>query len=157
MPRVKQPILAVAFILAAAGCTQLELARFAPPGIIKYEDLAGDQPQNPAIQERIAERKTEADARYPILSETPGESDRPELPPEAERNAQLEALSAQRDALEIAVNADRAAADAEKSEAALLPVQRDALKEQTDRDAAAVEREQNRQAPLEPLDTTPPD
>lgn len=157
MPRVKQPILAVAFILAAAGCTQLELARFAPPGIIKYEDLAGDQPANPAIQERIAERKQEGDTRFPVLSETPGESDRPELPPEAERNAQLEELSAQRDALRVAVEADREAAESEKTEAALLPEQRDALKEQTERDAEAVRREQNNLEPLEPLDTTPPD
>lgn len=150
MPSVKQPIFAGAVILAAAGCTELELARFAPPGLIKYEDLAGDQPVNPAIAARIENRKTDADAdtEYPVLARTPGEDDRPALRPAAERTAQIEELVLMREQLQRAADLDRAAAEAGKSEVELLPEQRDALKDQTEIDAALVEQERK--------DLTPP-
>ena len=149
MPSVKQPIFAAAVILAAAGCTELELARFAPPGLIKYEDLAGDQPVNPAIEARIENRKIDTDAGYPVLARTPGEDDRPVLRPAAERTAQMEDLVSMREQLLRAADLDRAAVDAEKPEAELLPEQRDALKEQTEIDATAAKQERK--------DLTPPD
>ena len=150
MPSVKQPIFVAVIILAAAGCTKMELLRFAPPGVIKYEDLAGDQPVNPAIEARIENRKANADAdtKFPVLSRTPGEDDRPTLRPAAERTAQLEELVSKRDQLQNAADLDRAAAEADKSEVELLPEQRDALKEQTESDAALIERERK--------DLTPP-
>ena len=149
MPSVKQLILAAIITLATSGCTQLELARFAPPGFIKYEDLSGDQPPNPAIQQRKEERKVNANAEYPVLSRTPGEGDRPEMPPAQELNARMDELSASREELQRAVDADREAAEVEKSAGELLPEQRDALNEQLDLDAAAIRQERN---DLKPLD-----
>ncbi len=143
MPSVKQPIFAAVIIIATAGCTELELARFAPPGIIKYEDLAGDQPMNPAIEERIETRKVDVDADYPVLARTPGEDDRPALRPASEREEQMEELVAMRDQLQSAADSDRQAAEADQPETALLPEQRDALKEKADRDAEAVKRERD--------------
>ena len=136
MPSVKQLILALALISLASGCSNLDLARFAPPGIVKYEDLAGDQPPNPEIQERISERRSDPEAKFPILSQTPGEADRPELPPTAERTLDAETLVSQRDALQTSIDGDRAAAEAAQKEAELLPLRRDALQEETDRDQA---------------------
>ncbi len=149
MPSVKQPILAAIITLAASGCTQLELARFAPPGFIKYEDLSGDQPPNPAIQQRKEDRKIDADAEYPVLSQTPGEGDRPKILPAQELSARMDELTASREELQSAVDADREAAESEKSAGALLPEQRDALKEQMDLDAAAIRQERNDLKPLE--------
>ena len=140
MPSVKQLILALALISLASGCSNLDLARFAPPGIVKYEDLAGDQPPNPEIQERISERRTDPEAKYPILSQTPGESDRPEFPPAEDRAMEAETLVSQRNALEASIDEDRASAEAAQKEAELLPLKRDALKEETDRDAAEAAR-----------------
>ncbi len=149
MPSVKQPIFAGAVILAAAGCTELELARFAPPGLIKYEDLAGDQPVNPAIEARIQNRNIDADAQYPVLARTPGEDDRPTLRPAAERTAQMDELVSMREQLQVAADLDRAAVEAEKPDSELLPEHRDALKEKTELDAAAAKRERK--------ELTPPD
>lgn len=102
--------------LAAAtllpGCARLGLARFAPPGTIKYEDLAKGEPIDPAIAARIEAVKAERDPAYPDLSEQP--QTRPEGMPEIEREEAIEALQRRRDALAAAIAADRAAAAAER-------------------------------------------
>lgn len=149
MPSVKQPIFIAAIILAAAGCTKLDLLRFAPPGVIKYEDLAGDQPVNPAIEARIENRKTDADAdtKFPVIAHTPGEDDRPTVRPAAERTAQMEELVSMREQLQDAADRDRAAAEADKPKVELLPEQRDALKEQTEKDAELIKRERKNLTP----------
>lgn len=143
MPGVKQSLIAaaIAAVFAVTGCTKLQLARFAPPGIIKYEDIASEKPPNPAIQQRVEEFKADSKAQYPVLSQTPGEDDRPEKLSEAERAAKAEELVAARVELETAVTADQSAVDAETAEKERLPRERDALKERIERDTAAANRE----------------
>ncbi len=106
-----------ALLALAPACTSLK--RLAPPGILKYEELAGDQPVNPEIKERIAERRREIDQRFPNLSEQP--SQRPAEAPLAEREALIEELTAARDGLQAAVEEDRAASGAERRASFILP------------------------------------
>lgn len=105
-----KPVLIVgvaAAIAAAGGCADLNLARFAPPGIVKYEDIAGDQPANAQIQGRIAERKAAGESRTPNLSEQPQQV--PTGAPKAERESLAAEIRAKRAALTAAVEADRQA------------------------------------------------
>ncbi len=139
---------AAACLVALQGCESGDLARFAPPGIIKYEDKAGDQPPNPAIVDRVAERKNEPDAGgFPNLSEAPGKKDQPKKRKQADIDAEISGLSASRDEVAQAVDDDReqAAAELERD----LPAERDALKAQIEKDEAiaARERREKLQAP----------
>jgi len=106
-----------ALIAASPGCSSLK--RLAPPGILKYEELAGDQPVNPEIKQRIAERRREIDRRFPDLSAQP--SRRPAEASMAERDALAAGLIDARDELQAAVEADRAASDAERQAGFTLP------------------------------------
>lgn len=125
--------------LALGACSKAQLVRFAPPGIIKYEELAGDQPPSPQIQERIAERREEARPRFPNLSETP--SAPPEVAPESEQLILTEDLETAAQTLQTAIADARLAAKEEERARDALPVARDQLLADIDRDAAAAERE----------------
>ncbi len=103
--------------LCAWFCPGCETAkRLAPPGFIKYEDIAGDEPVNPAIKARIDERRREGDGAFPVLSEQnrekPGPPDRAGL---AEFRAELTAAG---ESLALAADTDRARAEATETEAA---------------------------------------
>lgn len=130
-------------LLAAPGCSGL--ARFAPPGILKYEDLAKGQPQSPVIKDRIAEAKKEDREGFPNLSETP--SIAPAAMPEAEREKAVAALKTERASVaeqiaadRAAVEADRAATDAQTDEGSLAGA-RDALSDAVKKDDAAARKE----------------
>lgn len=123
--------------LAVAGCASGGLKRFAPPGIVKYEDLAKDQPPNPAIVQRIDEQKDEPGGGFPNLSEQPTKL--PEGIAKRERDAMIADLLVQRDALNIAVEEDRVLADGERQQA--LEADRDALGDAVAKDDAAARRE----------------
>ncbi len=105
-------VLAGAAIAAVGGCADLNLARFAPPGILKYEDIAGDQPASPEIQARIAERKAETKSRTPNLSKQPQKI--PEGASTEERAALSGELHAKHTALLEAVESDRQTAIEER-------------------------------------------
>jgi hypothetical protein len=128
--------LLVCAALASAGCGG-GLQRFAPPGIVKYEDLAKDQPVSPAIAERIDASRAETDGGFPKLSEQPVVV--PEGIAKPERAAMENALLAERDALAAAIVADKALAAAER-EGGLVEA-RDALSEAIARDDVAARRE----------------
>ncbi|GAB4516373.1 MAG: hypothetical protein Kow00133_00060 [Amphiplicatus sp.] len=102
---------------ALSGCAGFE--RLLPPGFVKYEDLAGDEPPDPRIQERIAERRKEEGRAFPDLSQAP--QTRPEAAPKAEREALATDLRAARDSLAAAVARDRALAAEERGEPVVLP------------------------------------
>ena len=134
-----------------SGCANSELARFAPPGIIKYEDLAGDKPMNPTVAARVEERKAEPDAGdFPILSETPGADQRPVKRTSADIDGEKAGLTAARDELSDEISDDRLAASDDVP--ADLALERDKLKEQVDADnaAAARERREKLKAPPPP-------
>lgn len=144
MPYVRQSLafLVAAGAMTASGCSSLELARFAPPGFVKYEDIASEKPPNPAIQEVVDARKATPDKKYPKLAETPSPQDRPKKRPLAQVNAEIDDLAAARDSLNDEVARSRELAEAETADAIALPDQRDALDEllQSDEASALAER-----------------
>ena len=153
MPGVKQSrarqqaaaiITAAAGFVALQGCESGDLARFAPPGVIKYEEIASEKPQNPEVAARIAERRAEpGSGRYPNLSEAPGAGDRPKKRKAADVEGEMSELAVMRDGLDAAVDSDRAAAAEELAED--LTAGRDALQAQIEQDEAAAARERREQ------------
>ncbi len=138
-------------LLAVAGCANGDLSRFAPPGIVKYEEIAGDKPQNPAVAARIAERKAEKGAgSFPNLSLVPGEKERPERRPAADVEAEKQELLDLRETLAEEVATDRDVAQSEQ--AGNLHEERDALKQQVESDSkeAARERREKLEPPSQP-------
>jgi hypothetical protein len=140
----KASLLALA-ALAAAGCSG-GLKRFAPPGIVKYEELAKDQPVNAAIAARIEQYRNQSAGGFPNLSEQPQKT--PEGIAAPERSAMEAALIAERDALNDAIDADKELAAAERE--ASIEAARDALEEALARDDALARRE--RGLPLRDLE-----
>ena len=132
MASVKQSLVAVSALLSpflAQACSTSDLARFAPPGVVKYEDIASKKEPNPAIQERIRERKEGDDVRFPVLSQTPGASDRPQRPIAEDIEAASATLTTARDDLAETVANDRALADADRVELDNVTQGRDDLAE----------------------------
>jgi hypothetical protein len=127
--------LVVIAVLAAAGCAG-GLERFAPPGFVKYEDRAKGLPVSPAIADRI-EAQSGTDAGFPNLSEQPIAAPAGIAAPE--RVALGNELDAARDALLQAVEADKAAAAAERADS--IEPARDALDEALLNDNAAARAE----------------
>ncbi|MEQ1930896.1 MAG: hypothetical protein ABL957_10235 [Parvularculaceae bacterium] len=114
----------IAFVAALAltpalapACAGLE--RFAPPGIVKYEDLAGDKPQNEQITARAAEIRGSSEAEFPNLSAAP------QAPPETldpAVQASLETdLAGARETLNASVAVDRTDVAAGEAAAIALP------------------------------------
>ena len=126
-----------AAVLAATGCSSLELARFAPPGVVKYEDIASEKPPNPAI-EAVIEARTESSSKdYPNLSKAPSAKDRPRKLSTAQVNYRIDELATARDAINAEVAAARELAEAETANIIPLPEQRDTLEAQLERDEAS--------------------
>jgi hypothetical protein len=111
--------IAAAFIGVAClgGCAGIE--RFAPPGIVRYENLSGDKPQNPEIKARVTERKAGRDAKFPNLSLAPQKTP-PTMPAEEQENWKR-SLSAAREDLAAAIAEDRIEAAADRAEPIVLP------------------------------------
>ncbi len=139
MPYVRQSLafLTAAGAIAVTGCSSLDLARFAPPGVVKYEDIASEKPPNPTIQAAVDERKATPDKEFPKLAETPSEKDRPQKRRLSEVNEEIGELAGARDNLNAEVAASREQAEAEMAEIMPLPDQRDALDELLQRDEAS--------------------
>ena len=136
-------------LIASAGCSNTSLSRFAPPGIVKYEDIASEKPQNPEVAARIAERRAEqGGGKFPNLSQTPGPEDQPKMPPPGAVDAEMAVLEALRETLAENVAEDRAAAAEEL--AGDLQAEREGLKERVDSDSKAAARERREKL-------TPPD
>lgn len=130
-----------------SGCADLNLARFAPPGFVKYEDIASKKPPNPAIVERVAER-AETPGEYPVLANTPAAGDRPEKLAAERRDAMAEFLVQRRDDVAAEVAADRAAAADERAVLAEIAEER---KRRDEEISSELERaQQERAAPLQP-------
>ncbi len=151
MPSVKQsplPIAGLVAFFALAACANTDLARFAPPGIVKYEDLAGDQPINPAVAARVEERKAETGTgRFPKLAETPGKKDRPRPNPADQVSGEMDALDGARDAADAAMSEARAEILEEESEILSLRERRAETEMIMDADAEAAARERREKLP----------
>lgn len=144
MPNVNfVPLLTVALLpVLLAGCSEGVLARFAPPGIIKYEDIAGEKPINPAVADAIGQRKEAVDEEFPLIARTPGPKDVPSKPGQVTIDAISSELTAARDDVNAKVDTDRAEALLESESADVLIENREGLDEalQADNEAAARER-----------------
>lgn len=130
------------FSLLAISCSRADLVRLAPPGIIKYEEIANQKPPNQAIADEVASRKQNEPASFPRLAETPGEDDRPDKRPTTEIEAEIAELASARDNLLADVAEDQAAAEAEQASDEELTTQRDTLSERVGEDEADVKEEQ---------------
>lgn len=58
-------------VLTTGGCARTSLLRFTPPGLMKYEDIAGRNPPDPVMQERLELYYASANPVFPVLSQTP--------------------------------------------------------------------------------------
>lgn len=134
--------------LAGTGCSSLELARFAPPGVVKYEDIASEKEPNPAILEIVEAQSEAADKGYPDLSQAPSKKDRPKKRSIRWVDDQINKLEDTRDTVNADVDADRAQAETETEDAILLPEQRDARDELLDRDEATARAERRDPMPV---------
>ena len=97
--------------LLAGGCTTMR--RLAPPGFVKYEDLAKGRPPNPDMVDRIKESQSKSATRFPSLSEQP--ATQPVPPSAADQAVLLASLKEAGGLLNDEIAADRAAAAAEKA------------------------------------------
>lgn len=144
----KYALFAAIGIAALQGCADSQLARFAPPGIVKYEDIASKKPQSPEIVARIEERRSQPDTgKFPVFSETPGKEQRPAKRDPATVATQIEELNQKAEAIKAEVEQERAIAAEET--ASNLSGEADSLRERVERDnkAAARERREQLKAP----------
>jgi hypothetical protein len=144
-----------AVVLLTVGCSDLQLARFAPPGIVKYEDIASEKPPNPAIQQMIEERREDREKEFPILAETPSKKDRPQKRSAAENDAVIASLEEARNTLNESIEASRARAKTELAESVPLPERRDALTNQIEQDEAFAKKERKGRKPEKISKPTP--
>ncbi|MHA7872355.1 MAG: hypothetical protein ACX939_08400 [Hyphococcus sp.] len=128
----------------------MQLARFAPPGFVKYEDIASQKPPNPAVEQIIAERRESPEKRFPKLAEQPSERDRPAKRPAEDVKAEIKALADARETLQSDLDAARAAAEADRIEGDLLNARRDALDAQLKIDEASAKAERQDEPPPAP-------
>ena len=135
-----QPLMILSCLaLTMSACTKAQLVRFAPPGILKYEELAGDVPINPEIQTRIDERDDGKEKPFPLISNTPAAVD-------GTKNADQQQIMSEdledaKVALDQALEEDRTAALNERSNSSALTMRREDLEKSLEREAAIAERE----------------
>lgn len=149
MSDVRYPQLVFLTVVAfsAAGCAELQLARFAPPGVVKYEDIAGEKDPNPTIVEVIEAQKETSTRDYPKLAETPSEQDRPEKRPLEEVDAEINELATARDALNEQMAEVLMQAEADLAETPTLLSKREEMQKQIERDAASAQAEREEVMP----------
>lgn len=150
MTRAKILIAVSATSLLLGGCAG-GLKQLAPPGILKYEDLAKGEPIDPQIKARIDARQADTAGGYPVLAEQPDYL--PEGIAKPERDAMAENLIEERDALNQAVADDRILASMERD--GDLAAERNALGEKVLKDDAAAKAE--RRQGVTPIKIDPAD
>ncbi|MEM6414811.1 MAG: hypothetical protein AAF720_09165 [Pseudomonadota bacterium] len=103
-------LLLVLGTLVVAGCSGAK--RFLPPGFVKFEDIAKDQPVHPDLEKAIAEAEEKKTENFPLFRDQPNE------PPERD-GANIVArhlidIAGKRDTLQELIKSDRTAASAER-------------------------------------------
>lgn len=140
----------LAAILLLQGCSNSTLARFAPPGLVKYEDIASKKPPNPAIEQTVRDYREDTKSRFPVLSETPTAEPAPQIPTGAVRDATKADLIEGRDELAKALEQDQAAIDADRAAIGDLTEKSDSFASQLDQDSAAAQAERKENLPQQP-------
>jgi len=104
--------LVVTSSVVLGACSNVDLKRFAPPGIIRYENLAKDQPVNPVVDAKIDEIKSRKRKAFPVLSEKA--FDAPDgINAKTRESAEVELIE-KRESLEARIADSRTAAAAER-------------------------------------------
>ncbi len=107
-------------VLATAGCAGVDLARLAPPGIIRYERIADEKEPNPTIVTRIEERRVDEQPRFPKLGETAAGGAKMSKIPNKGVADEVARLEGERDKLGMAVETDILESGASGSEAVAI-------------------------------------
>ncbi len=135
--------LCVALSLASVtvGCAGTDLARLAPPGIVRYERIADEKEPNPTITATVAERREDVRPRFPKLGETAaGGAKMSPIPSGGIANA-IEDLEKERDNLDMAVETDALETAAALDEATAIAQASEELTAAIEDEKAAAARE----------------
>lgn len=114
---MRRVLIGVGGAMAMTGCTGFDLARLAPPGIIRYEHIADEKEPNPVIVERIEARSEEQKPRFPKLGETTAGGAKLKPIPNGGIAGEISSLADERDRLDMALETDRLESDAAAMEA----------------------------------------
>ena len=131
----------VGMVLAVTGCSGLELARLAPPGIIRYERIADEKEPNPTIAERVAERSEDEKPRFPKLGETAAGGAKPSPIPNDRVAREISRLESKRDTLSAAVETDMLEDSADAQETQEIETAAQALSKAIDKEKQTAARE----------------
>ena len=145
--RYPQLVFLAVAAFSVAGCAELQLSRFAPPGVVKYEDIASEKAPNPAIAEAIETQKETSTKDYPRLAETPSEKDRPRKRSASRIGREINDLERARDELNEEVAEARQEAEEQLAEAPPLLSQREEMQKQIDLDTASAKAEREEAMP----------
>ncbi len=107
----------VGLALATIGCAGVDLARLAPPGIIRYERIADEKPPNPTIAARIEERRDSEKPKIPKLGETAAGGAKMSRIPNTGVDDEVMRLETERENLEMAIATDMLESTASAQEA----------------------------------------
>ena len=143
---LRRSVLTAALLIPILGCSSGDLKRFAPPGFVKIEELAGDQPANPIVQERVNERLSKAPRNFPRVKDSPSEG--PVGLSSEEQSSLLTSLEYSRDALNEEIEREKESAKSEIAQSGDLAMERDALAEAVEKASAVAAME--RRSPIDP-------
>ncbi len=141
-------VASIGMTLAITGCAGVDLARLAPPGIIRYERIADEKEPNPTIAAQWEERRGDEKPRFPKLGETAAGGARMTGIPKAGVAGEMTRLERERDNLETAVETDLLESGASASEADQINEAAADLSTAIDEDKSAAAREQARNRDL---------
>lgn len=132
----------VGAVIAITGCSGLELARLAPPGIIRYERIADEKEPNPTIAAQVAARGEAEKPEFPKLGETAAGAAEMTAIPNKRVARQVTQLESDRDNLNVAVETDMLESSAAVQETQDMETAAKDLSETIDAEkkAAALER-----------------
>lgn len=108
---VLKALIVVLTSLILVGCGNAK--RFLPPGFVKFEDIAKDQPVHPDLEQVIDDAENTKTKRFPRFGDQPSEA--PEGLTEFERTLRFSVIESKRDGLKEDVKKDREAAESERS------------------------------------------
>ncbi len=114
---MRRVLAGVSSALAISGCTGFELARLAPPGIIRYERIADKKEPNPAIVKRIEERGESERPKFPKLGETTAGGAQLTPIPDGGVAGDISQLALEREHLDMALETDKLEAGAAAEDA----------------------------------------
>lgn len=112
---MRNNVILIAAFLSMPGCSSFDWARLAPPGIVKYEEIASKKPPNETIQLELNRNREETASSYPKIADMPINSDAEQRGALGKLNEESNSLIVSREELELQLNSDRAQANQERA------------------------------------------